>query len=723
MKIFLPYFFNIIVAMQLAVTVNAQTTEISGTVTDTKKNPLTGVNIFLKGTYDGATSDAQGKYRFTTTDTGTLELVATLVGFKDFRKTVLIKGGNLLQAITLKEKVNELKAVTISAGTIEASDSRRVTVLKPLDIVTTANAQGDIFGALRTLPGAQQIGEQEGLFVRGGSGSETKTIIDGMVVNNPFFSSTPDIAQRGRFNPFLFKGTIFSTGGYSAQYGQALSSALILETQDMPDRTASSYSLSAVGAGVGYVRLAKNKKSAWGGDVNYTNLMPYMKLVPQRQSYQQHPEFIGGSTIFRKQLRKNGLLKFYGYYTYGRLGFSQPRLDSLPVSFSLNNHNLYTNLTYKDILNDKWSIYGGISYSYNLDNIRPDSLVLGNRNELLQVRMVATHVTGDLSTLRFGAELQQYGDGRSFQVNTSSWVMPKLMQDLNDHLSSVFAEYDLYFSNRLVLRFGGRFESSSLIAKSNFAPRASISYKSGANSTLSFAYGDFYQKPVTQWLYDVRARQGYEKATHYILNYQWITPVYTFRVEAYRKQYDQLLRTIEPSWDLQGGGYAQGIDILWRDRKTFKNVDYWISYTYLDTKRQFLNFPVQAMPTFATPHTATLVFKKFFTKLNTAAGFTYSYATGRPYFNPYESGFLTGRTPDLHNFGVNASILKTIKGAFCVLALSVTNVLGLEQVFTYRFNAAGERIAVGPPAPRFFFVGLFISVGQNRSNEVVNQNN
>ncbi|MFB0908999.1 MAG: TonB-dependent receptor plug domain-containing protein, partial [Spirosomataceae bacterium] len=81
-------------------------------------------------------------------------------------------------------------------------------------------------------PGANRVGETEGLFVRGGSANETKTVIDGMIVQNPFFSNTPDVPQRGRFSPFMFKGTAFSTGGYSAQYGQALSSVLLLDTQD-----------------------------------------------------------------------------------------------------------------------------------------------------------------------------------------------------------------------------------------------------------------------------------------------------------------------------------------------------------------------------------------------------------------------------------------------------------------------------------------------------------
>ncbi|TMN59328.1 hypothetical protein, partial [Pseudoalteromonas piscicida] len=78
---------------------------------------------------------------------------------------------------------------------------------------------------------------QEGLFIRGGSAEEAKIIIDGTVVNNFFYSSVPGIAQRGRFSPFLFNGTVFSSGGYSAVYGQALSSILSLESIDIPEQS------------------------------------------------------------------------------------------------------------------------------------------------------------------------------------------------------------------------------------------------------------------------------------------------------------------------------------------------------------------------------------------------------------------------------------------------------------------------------------------------------
>lgn len=187
--------------------------KISGKVTDNKKRPLPGVNIAIKGSYDGATSSADGSFSFTTTATGDHLLSASLTGYQLLELQVNTSTDQQLN-IVLKSDVNALRVVTISAGSFEASDDKKGTVLKPLDIVTTAGAGADIVNAIKTLPGAQQTNDREGLFVRGGTGYETQTLIDGMLVRNPFSSSLPDIPGRGRFSPFLFKGTTFSSGGY-----------------------------------------------------------------------------------------------------------------------------------------------------------------------------------------------------------------------------------------------------------------------------------------------------------------------------------------------------------------------------------------------------------------------------------------------------------------------------------------------------------------------------
>ena len=70
-----------------------------------------------------------------------------------------------------------------------------------------------------------------------------------------------------------------------------------------------------------------------------------------------------------------------------------------------------------------------------------------------------------------------------------------------------------------------------------------------------------------------------------------------------------------------------------RDKKSIKNFDYWISYSYLDTKRDYLNYPEELEPNFAAHHTASIVMKRFVTKWKAGFNVTYSFATGRPYYN------------------------------------------------------------------------------------------
>src|SRR6202790_4226920 len=180
-------------------------TLISGKVKDTKGHPIPGASISVKDSFDGTTSDSSGNYSFSSTDTGSHTLKVSSVGYRPVELPLQVTGKTIHMELQLKEEPNELKAVTISAGSFAAGDSHRGAVMSSLDIATTAGSNADITAALKTLPGAQQVGEQEGLFVRGGAGYEAKQYIDGTLVNNPYYTSVPDIATRGGFTPFFFK--------------------------------------------------------------------------------------------------------------------------------------------------------------------------------------------------------------------------------------------------------------------------------------------------------------------------------------------------------------------------------------------------------------------------------------------------------------------------------------------------------------------------------------
>lgn len=303
----------------------AAQTKLSGKVTDNKNQPLPGANVYLKDTYDGISTDLDGNFSFITDEEGDGLLLVSYVGFKTFSEEVMLDGKEKIFNIILFEESKELGAVVISAGTFEASDENKAVILRPMDVVTTAGASADIYGALQTLPGTTPIGEAEGLFVRGGSASETRTIIDEMAVQNPFYTSVPDIPSRGRFSPFLFKGTVFSTGGYSAQYGQALSSVLVLKTQDLAPKTQSALSIMALGLGGSHVQRWESSSLAFEG--GYYNLGPYFKVQKQRTDWKDAPESGEGSLNYRIKISNTGILKAFTSYSYGGLSLYQQNLD------------------------------------------------------------------------------------------------------------------------------------------------------------------------------------------------------------------------------------------------------------------------------------------------------------------------------------------------------------------------------------------------------------
>ncbi|QEC67647.1 TonB-dependent receptor [Panacibacter ginsenosidivorans] len=728
---------------------------ISGKVKDNRGRPVTAATITLKDTYDGAIADSMGNYRFTTTEKGSFLLQFTSTGYKSFEQQITIGNTAMVIDAVLKEELNELKAVTVTAGSFAAGDNKRAaTVLTSLDVLTVGGGNADITSAVKTLPGAQQIGEQEGLFVRGGTGAETKQFIDGTLVNNPYYSSVPDIASRGRFLPMLFKGTVFSTGGYSALYGQALSSALILESIDLPEKSTASLGISPIVVNGGFQQLAKNKKSSWGVNYNYVNLIAYFSVVKQTPDYFKMPVFHNADANFRFKTKSGGMIKYYTTFAKGNVGLRRADIDSLELkdAFGLKNINWYNNLSWRENLGHGWKMNLGAGYSTNTDDLTQEiqdqqnkpayivdqpwsfgkNFVIKNKQELSQIRAVFEKKMFGISTVRFGGEYM-------YSVNNTNFN-DTFISNLQDHYEALFAETDIYITNDLAAKIGGRFEHSSIINKANIAPRISLAYKVGKGGQISAAYGIFYQKPeYTELAYTTAL--GYTKATHYILNYQKNTNDRIFRIEGFYKQYDALVKSYPINFyysrfDNGGSGYAKGIELFFRDKKTIKNLDYWVSYSYLDTKRDFMNYPEQLQPDFAANHTASLVVKRFVINWKTGFNFTYSYATGRPYYNfMYNNDNGTskfsiadqGKTKDYHNLGFSMnyvpSVGKTNSKVFWVIVASVTNVLGYDAVYGYNYSQDGtNKVPVTPPAKRFFFIGAFFSWGVDRTQDAINGN-
>jgi hypothetical protein len=687
-------------------------TKISGKVTDQKGEPIPMANVILVDTYDGASSDVDGNFEFTTLETGSKILSVRFIGYKENQVTVNLQGKPLAFQIQLHEQINELKAVTISAGAFTASDESRRTVFKAIDIATTAGATADIAGALNTLPGTTKVGESGRLFVRGGEGNETRTFIDGMVVLDAYSPSAPNTPSRGRFLPFMFKGTSFSTGGYSAEYGQALSSALVLDSKDKVEMSRTDIGILSVGADVAHTEAWD--KGSVSGKVQYTDLRPYMGLINQKVDWKTPPSSLEGITAFRQQVGKQGMVKFYGNFSQSNYSLYNHDIDNHDnkQQYDLTNNYKYLNGFYKNVLNDKWMMKGGVSYTFVGNDTDIAGTKIKETDKGVHAKTVFEGSLSDNVELKTGVEVINRNYSQVFSTGTAL--------GFDETIAASFVEADVFASNNFVTRTGARVEYDDLLKKLSVDPRLSMAYKTGSTGQVAFAYGRFRQSPKNDWLRLNNQLQS-EKAEHFILNYQRVEDNRTFRIETYYKKYDNLVKFgNQTGSDLNnnGNGYARGIEVFWRDNTSFQNVDYWLSYSFLDTKRDYLDFPVAAMPSFASRHNFSAVYKHFVPELKSQLGFTYSYGSGRSYYNPNNAKFNSDRTPHYEDLSFNWSYLPK---PYIIVYLSCTNLLGHNNVFGYQYSTQLNEDdmynsrAIRQPAKRFLFIGIFITISKNKS--------
>ncbi|RYY61657.1 MAG: TonB-dependent receptor [Chitinophagaceae bacterium] len=704
--------------LMLTVLAKAQAqTRISGTVTAAGR-PLSGANILLAGTYDGTSADSTGSFSFTSYESGSFAIVFSSLGYNTDSLRVQLNGQPVTLTLRMKEAIVELNAVTINAGTFETGDNRKGAVLTSIDVATTAGAVADVVAALQTLPGTAQAFGENGLFVRGGTGAETQTFFDGMLVKSAFGSQLPDIAGRSRFSPFLFKGTSFSTGGYSAQYGQALSSALLMESKDMPDKTSTEFSILSVGLSAAHTEKWKKSSLVVGG--NYYNLAPMYAVVKQNIDWNRSPVEIQGSAQYKLQVGERGMLKVYSQFNRTRADLTTNFGDEQNRADIVNkNNNYYINATYKDETQSGWKVQGGISAYVNDERGKVNNDKYALDNNQYQARFVLSHPILGRNLVRTGIE-------SSFNSHGESWNA--LGRSFNNHMQAAFAETEWYLGQLFVTRIGVRTENNSIIDKWNLAPRLSFAMKAGKRGQFALAYGSFYQNPDDAYLVQDR-NLDYEKAQHFILNYVYQKTGITFRAETYYKKYDNLTKYNSTTYtqgfavtnysDLNNGGsgYAKGFDLFFRDKKTIPGGQYWISYSYLDTKRDFRNYPTRAIPPFAAKHSLNIVYKQYVPGLKTEFGTTYTFSSGRTYYNPNNAVFLGNKTKSFNNLSLNISYLTRVFNEFAVLYASATNLPGFSNVYGYNYSADGlKNTAIRPAANRNYFIGLLVTIGDNTFN-------
>ncbi|MBJ6368240.1 TonB-dependent receptor [Snuella sedimenti] len=254
--------------------VNAQ--EISGKVFS-EGEPLPYVNVYLKGTTKGTTTDEDGYYKITSIEAGQYTVVASFTGYKNQSKDVLIANNNTTLNFNLYE--SELLDEVVVTGTLKAVSRLESPV--PVEVYTPAflkkNPTPNIFEALQNVNGVRpqincNVCNTGDIHINGLEGPYTLVLIDGM----PIVSGLSTVYGLSGIPNSLIEQIEIVKGPASSLYGSEAVGGLINIITKLPENAplvfADTYTTAwgEYNADVGFKAQVGSKTNLLFG-VNYFN--------------------------------------------------------------------------------------------------------------------------------------------------------------------------------------------------------------------------------------------------------------------------------------------------------------------------------------------------------------------------------------------------------------------------------------------------------------------
>ena len=649
----------IVFLLMTACSLTAQTT-VSGTVSDGRE-PLVGANVFILGTIDGCLSDSLGRFSFTTEMTGEVTLRATYIGYDDFTSTVDVSQLTDF-SIRMSERATTVGEVVVTASTFSFGKSEHFKTMDALDVVMAGNSCGDIVAALQTLPGTQKVGENGKLYVRGGESNECQTFVNGMHVLVPYSTNTENTAVRGRFSPFLFKGINFSLGGYGGEYGQALSSVLPMETTDASTSDKFGVSASLVDWNVGGTKAFTNGSLSFNAAL--TSMALYDRLFNQRFDFSRPYRKLSGEAQYKAELKSSGVLKAYVGYDLTSVGLHVDLRN-----LSLQEHNLYANVTYKAAIGRGYTLFAGVANSSVVNDI-DDARVVGDhyhnfRNEI-HLKTELHRVCSD--GLKLSVGIEDYLRNSTLSYDTSHYWLA-----YNIFATHVDAQWRIV--PRLFLNTSVRAE----LMKTHwlFMPRATLSYLPNRHWQLSLVAGRYSQMADDDYLAMNPQASWQGTADHAILSMQYQSKGTLLRIEPYWKRYRRLPLLQGGTCLPHGHGTSKGVDVFLENHSLVKHLATTLSYSFNDSKRYYLDYAALQTPDYVSRHNLRLSAKYAIGK--TIIGLSESYASGRH--------FPIGKTPHYNSVDANLTYLLSLK---VIVYASLNNLFG--RTNTFRYDAKGSPV-------------------------------
>lgn len=692
--------------------VNAQTKiQIQGKVLNESSNPMPYVNVYIKGSTEGTVTDENGQYKFVTKESGKFILVASMMGYEKFEEELYAGSEQIIErVIKLNPKVIELKSAVVTGSSFSSERGKGLVVSK-IDVYTTPGGAADIFQSLKKLPGLTQVSESAQLYVRGGDPNETVTMIDKAAIYHPY---TFESGQGGLFsnlNTGSVKNLYFSSGGFSVKYGNVLSGVLDVETENVPETD--NYALGISMANLDFSTQIPLIEEKLGFRMNaqktYTKLL--MELNGNKRDFTLLPTSENVTASLTYKYSKTGKIKVFGNLAADEQGVKVERAEFNGIFLGESNSNFF-NISHSDLLFNKMVI--------------KNSLSMNTYNNDYQFGVIDINIKDKTSQFRSDLEFQLSQDyrllgGVEFSSRNVSYVgkIPENDYDNRPGTESIILnnsipvnKFGTYLEGEIINIFGiknlfvvGGFRYDKFAEQKVewIDPRMTLGYKLSEKSSIKFGTGIFHQIPDVR-LYspedgnpDLKAM----KAIHYVVSYDHsFNENNSLKIETYYKKYSGLpLENELLNYTNEGEGYAKGFDFIFKGTLPL-DIDGWISYGYIDTKRNWMDYDEYRRSDFDITHNLNLVMKYNILPV-LQVGVSYKIASGRPFtpvtgaeylekekiYKPIFGATNSESYPVYNRLDLRLTYFSVLfNNKFSIMYIEALNILNIKNLHAYRYN-------------------------------------
>ncbi len=668
---------------------------VTGSIRDSKTQAaLPGVNVVIDGTRLGAAADHAGYFVIRDVPVGEYRLHIRMVGYKAkiLRQVVVAADLETDLQIELESVSIEMGAVTVTRGKREGAEERlnpSQRELKPREIMTLAGGGEDIFRGITTMPGVIARSDASAQFyVRGGTPDQNLIIVDDVPVFNPYRLKALG-GPISMFNPDVVEYVELLPGGFSAQYGDKLSSVLIARNREgsrFENLGKASMSLIDVRALAEGPLPGSGEEGSWllsGRRTYYDVLLDRMADVPTGTVFPNFKD-IQGKLVYDLSPEQKI-----------RVNFSDSReemiLTELEISGEGEDLDIFADEDFFSLSNNIDSRLTSVGWMNAFSDVSLSNLTLSRFNDTwtmnlkagdyhyspvidmrkMEIREDLTHILTPRHTLKSGITVSDLitDIGISMTMDSSAYYEQNpedrrmddgAILDRDIRLQNASSMSGMYIQDQwivvppvLTILTGFRADYSTYTQEWVYSPRLSATYNLNYQTSLHMGWGHYYQAPNFVSLFERFERSiewnlfetinlGTEKSQHSLFGIEYRpSEKYVTKLEGYYKDLKNLVVQRDSTYnfipDNSGEGFAYGGELFLQKREMPNTrLSGWLSYSYSVSKEKGEK-PYYYYRDFDQRHTFSLV-GRYNLFNNMYLDIQYSYGSGFPWTPPrYDS--------------------------------------------------------------------------------------